>query len=161
MTAKDAKWKYPGLPKIRDKAKKPKSNFPPSEYRSSSLLGKETNTLVSKLPRSECLPPPVFLKPTNTRDFDHPELIGRLYGCCALSYKELVKAARKNDQIRNNQLEILQSQYQVLCLWGDDFNTSSGALDKHLAKSKGLMTLTLSILCSLTKAILEGEWEAC
>ncbi|KAJ5166633.1 uncharacterized protein N7482_005414 [Penicillium canariense] len=83
----------------------------------------------------------------------HPGVIGDLYICCVTSYKSLVKAACRNDKKTRTWFNIFQNEYQLLCLWGNDFDVERGGLDTRLERSGNLKFLTLSTLVSLAKSI--------
>lgn len=89
--------------------------------------------------------------------------IGRLYKCCIAFYKSLLKVLvsfEQNDwwdasqRISEREIDILQSQCHLICLWGDDFGIFEGDLDRRLGRSPDLRLTTLSLLISIGEALI-------
>ena len=90
-------------------------------------------------------------------DLCHTGNITDLFKCCINSCRSLVKHARRGNERTKIWLNSLRNDYQLLCLWGNDFDVGNDGLDRRLELSQDLALLVFSILTSLAKSISRCE----
>lgn len=84
-------------------------------------------------------------------------IIARLYDYCLRVYKSLITNTLDSDSGRSLYLsQEIENGYQLLVIWGHDFDAAEGGLDTRLEHSRDLKLLIISVLVSLAKLTFQG-----
>lgn len=84
-------------------------------------------------------------------------IIARLYDYCLRVYKSLITNTLDSDSGRSLYMsQEIENGYQLLVIWGHDFDAAEGGLDTRLDHSRDLKLLIISVLVSLAKSTFQG-----
>lgn len=81
------------------------------------------------------------------------DILSRLYKSGLDIFSSLIRTSRKHPELSKDKQEAVEHQFQLFRLWGDDFDTLRGGLDRHLLYSRDLQQTTLSLLISTSEIL--------
>lgn len=88
------------------------------------------------------------------------DIIARLYKYCLRAYRSLIGKIRvqeSSDASYYGLLQEIENGYQLLVIWGHDFDTADGGLDTRLEDSHDIKVLAISLLVSLAHLTFQGD----
>ncbi|OQE20331.1 hypothetical protein PENSTE_c013G00862 [Penicillium steckii] len=88
------------------------------------------------------------------------DIIARLYKYCLRAYRSLIgKVCVQESSDASYLLQEIENGYQLLVIWGHDFDTADGGLDTRLEDSHDIKVLTISLLVSLAHLTFQAfQW---
>lgn len=82
--------------------------------------------------------------------------VGRLLQACIQLYSLLLRYTKNGSLLIEHDQASLRSSSDMLRLWADSFDASTGELDRLLQPSKELQHLTLSVIVSIGNTLSQG-----
>ena len=84
-------------------------------------------------------------------------ILGRLYQNGLDIFSSLIRTSRKAPELSKDKQEVVEHQFQLFRLWGDDFDAHKGGLDRHLLYSRDLQQNILLLLISMSEILSQSR----
>lgn len=84
-------------------------------------------------------------------------IVGRLLHACIQLYSLVLRHIKNGSQLTKDDQASLRSNSDMLRLWADGFDASTGELDRLLQQSEALQHLTLSLIVSIGNTLSQGR----